>query len=166
MSGLHQHQWDPHYPRFTSYTGPVIHVLCVHSNMLWQASWCLHTQTPSWIHVCVCGGRTSACVKWSKFHITRAHRVTPCLQHMSSSVVRFVWGAVLVECKVDLGKHPADTLTLACHDTESPLLAHDITWGFPCAIWDYCRDKLAPRYTPIVVRSHPTQRSSSSRKMW
>lgn len=127
--------------------------LCALKHALTGGPMLPHTNT--FMNTCVlfvCGGKKSAHVKWSKFHITWAHRVSPCLQHMSSSAVRFVWGAVLVECKVDLGKHPADTLTLACHDTESPLLAQNITWGFPCATWDYCRDKLAPYYPPSVVQ--------------
>lgn len=90
------------------------------------------------------------CLKWHK-----RHRHTHSWSVPSAYVIVSgpLWvRAVLEKGKADFGEHPADTLVLASHDTELPLLSQDTTWGFPCAMWDYHWNTLVPHYPPTAFQ--------------
>lgn len=66
------------------------------------------------------------CVRGHKLHITQAHRVSLCLQHMSSSGDHFFWGAVLVRVQGWFGETPSwhDNPAFLWHRVASALPEH------------------------------------------
>ena len=157
MSGLHQHQWDSlHHPSGSTHTHTHALYTLKHAVTGRQAD--IYTQIYTFINASIYEKKKScrhACV-WEVTQITYCTNTQR--QSLPRAYVIFSGPlelrAVLVHGEEDLGKHPADTLAPAGHDTEPPPRSQYTSWGLACAIWDYHETTSAPHCPPTVFQKN------------